>query len=118
MHIPDEFNLVILEVSASVYSTEAVMRRLGFGLLLVGLVVAAHAAPPENFFVSEPNLLTIQPVRSNTGHLPPYRSSTSVVFIRSADTAPVGLGFSGTSRLPPSPIQKKKPAGHQTHAGN
>jgi hypothetical protein len=65
------------------------MHRLGFGLLLVGLVVVAHAAPPEDFFVSEPDLLTTLPVRSNTYQLPPYRFSTSVVFIRSADTRPL-----------------------------
>lgn len=77
------------------------MRRMGFGLLLVGLVVVPQAAQPEDFFVSEPDLLTSQFIRSNTDPLSPYLFSKSVLLPRSADTAPVELGFSSTSRSHP-----------------
>jgi hypothetical protein len=79
---------------------------LGFGLLLTGLVVAAHAAQPEDSFVSARNLLTIQSVRSNIDQLPPYRfSNNSVEFTSLADTVPVGLGLSSTS---PHPVADPK----------
>ena len=65
------------------------MRRLGSGLLLVGLVVSAHAAPPPGVFVSEPDILTIWSERSNTVQLPSYLFSSSVELTQTADTTPI-----------------------------
>ncbi|MGA8146880.1 MAG: hypothetical protein WB870_04800 [Gallionellaceae bacterium] len=80
---------------------------LGFGLLLAGLVVAAHAAQPEDSFVSPRNLLTIQSVRSNIDQPPPYRFSASVEFTNLADAAPVGLGLSSTSPHPVADLKNE-----------
>lgn len=65
------------------------MRRLGSGLLLVGLVVSAHAAPPPGVFVSEPDILTIWSEHSNTVQLPSYPFSSSVELTQTADTTPI-----------------------------
>ncbi|MGA8147808.1 MAG: hypothetical protein WB870_09580 [Gallionellaceae bacterium] len=83
------------------------MRRMSFGLLLAGLVVAAHAAQPEDSSVSPRNLLKIQSVRSNIDQLPPYRFSTSVEFTTLADTVPVGLGLTSTFPHPVADLKNE-----------
>jgi len=81
-------------------SVHAAMLRLGFGLVLVGLVGVTQAAQSdEDFFEPRLNLLTTRFVHSGTDFLPPYQFNASVVFTPSSDTEPVGLGFSNTSRL-------------------
>jgi hypothetical protein len=85
-----------------VCKTEGLMLRLGFGLVLVGLVTAAQATQPdEDYFVPKLDLLTTRFAHSGTGLLPAYQFSVSVVFARPSDTAPIGSGFGSTSRFPP-----------------
>lgn len=91
--------------------------RLGFGLVLVGLVSAIQAAEEdlggkEDF--SEPvlNLSTTQFVHSGTDFLLPYQLvSASVVITHSLNTAPIELGFGSLFQLPADaePHQKTAP---------
>ncbi|MGA7749069.1 MAG: hypothetical protein WCA63_02880, partial [Gallionella sp.] len=82
-----------------------------FGLFLVWLVVAAHAILADDFFASEPDLLTIQYMRSITDQPPPYQLSTSVVLISSANNASIGSGFSSTIRSYPIANSKNVTSG-------
>jgi len=83
------------------YFIQAATLRLGFGLVLAGLIAATQAAQPdEDFFVPKLNLLTTQFVHSSTGFLPPYQFSASVVLTGTPDTASTGLGFINTFQLP------------------
>lgn len=78
---------------------QAVMLRVCFGLVFVGLTVAAHTAQSEeNPFAPDLDILTIQSVRAN-GDLLTYRFNASITLTRSADTAPAGSGFSNTPQL-------------------
>lgn len=79
---------------------QAALLRMCFGLVFVGLAVAVQAAQSEEgYFAPDLDILTIQPLRSDAGWLLPYQFNTSVVLIRSEDSAPVGSGFSNTPRL-------------------
>jgi hypothetical protein len=70
--------------------------RLGLGLFLVGLTVAAHAAQPEqDLFAPHLDLLKILPVHLDTDGLPRlahYRFSASVVLTHAADVGPPTYG--------------------------
>ena len=78
---------------------QAVMLRACFGLIFVGLAVAAHTAQSEESpFAPDLDILTIQPVRAN-GDLLPYRFNASITLTRSADAAPASSGFGNTPRL-------------------
>ena len=71
-----------------------------FGFVFVGLAVAAHTAQSEEgSFAPNPDILTIQLVRSDADWLLPYRLNTNVALTRSEDSAPAGSGFSNTPRL-------------------
>ncbi len=79
---------------------QAVTFRMCFGLVFVGLAIAAQTAQSaENSFARDMSILTIQPVHSGADRPFPYQLNVSVVLIRSADTAPVGAGFGNTPRL-------------------
>lgn len=92
-------------------SIQAVMLRMCFGLVFVGLAVAAHTAQSEeSSFASDLEILTIQPVRSYAGWLLPYRISMNIALTRSADTAPAGSGLIHTPRLHPVANPKKETA--------
>lgn len=88
------------------------MLRLGVGLVLVGLVVAAQAAPSdEDFFALKPDLLKTQLVNSGTAFLPAYRLGASVVLSRPPNTEPIESGFSSTSQ-PPAIAQPQQETAH------
>src|SRR5450756_114361 len=73
---------------------------LCFGFVFVGLALAAHTAhSEEGSFAPNPDILTIQLVRSDADWLLPYRLNTNVALTRSGDSAPAGSGFSNTPRL-------------------
>jgi D-alanyl-D-alanine endopeptidase (penicillin-binding protein 7) len=73
---------------------------LCFGFVFVGLAVAAHTAQSEEgSFAPNPDILTVQLVRSDADWLLPYRLNTNVALTRSEDSAPAGSGFSNTPRL-------------------
>jgi hypothetical protein len=73
---------------------------LCFGFVFVGLAVAAHTAQSEEgSFAPNPDILTIQLVRSDADWLLAYRLNTNVALTRSEDSAPAGSGFSNTPRL-------------------
>jgi len=78
------------------------MLRLGIGLVLVGLVAAAHATQPddEDYFVPTLDLLTTQFAHSGITFIPAYQLSASVVLTRTSDTASIGSGFGSTSQFP------------------
>lgn len=77
------------------------MLRLGFGLVLVGLVAAAQAAQPgEDYFVPKLDLLTTRFAYSGTDFRSAYQLSASVVLFRPPDTPPIGSWFGSTSQLP------------------
>jgi hypothetical protein len=82
------------------------MRRLGFGLMLLWLPVAAQAAQPEiSVFSTNLDLFTVQTVQFDANGLARtsrYRFTASIVPIHSGDTAPFGFGFSNTSHLTPA----------------
>lgn len=81
-------------------SFQAVMLRMCFGLVFVGLAVAAHTAQSEeSSFAPDLDILTVQPVRSDTDSLLPYRLNMNIALTRSADTTPAGSGFSNAPRL-------------------
>lgn len=85
--------------SVSCYIQAATLR-ICFGLVFVGLAIAAHTAQSEeSSFAHDMSILTIQPVRSGADRLLPYQFNVSVVLTRPADTTPVGAGFSNTPRL-------------------
>jgi hypothetical protein len=90
------------------------MRRLGFGLVLLGMAVTAQAAQPESIvFVPKLDLLTVQPVQFDADGLartPRYRFTASIELIHPADAAPFGLGFNSTSRLTPAVEPQKETA--------
>lgn len=81
------------------------MRRLGSGLLLLGMAVMAHAAGIENSdFFRDSDLPAIQVAQFDTNRLArttSYRLTLSIVPIHSASAVPFGAGFGGTSILPP-----------------
>jgi len=90
-------------------SIQAVMLRMCFGLVFVGLAVAAHTAQSEeSSFASDLEILTIQPVRSDAVWPHPYRISMNIALTRSADTTPIGSGLSYTPRLHPVANPKKE----------
>lgn len=67
------------------------MRHLKFGLLFIGLVVAAPAAATvDSFHVSSLDLSTIQFTHSATDFIPPYQFTASVVLTQPADKASAG----------------------------
>src|ERR1039458_8938441 len=75
---------------------------LCFGFVFVGLAVAAHTAQSEEgSFAPNPDILTVQLVRSDADWLLPYpyRLHTHVALTRSEDPPPAGSGFSNTPRL-------------------
>src|SRR5450759_5087943 len=75
---------------------------LCLGFVFVGLAVAAHTAQSEEgSFAPNPDILTIQLVRSDADWLLPYpyRLNTNVALTRFEDSAPAGSGFSNTPRL-------------------
>ena len=79
---------------------QAVMLRMCFGLVFIGLAVAAHTAQSEESpFAPELDILTIQPVRVNGDRLLPYRFNANITLTRSEDAAPAGSGFGNTPRL-------------------
>ena len=90
------------------------MRRLVFGLVLMGMVVAAQAAQPESgVFAPQLDLLTVQPAQFDADRLvraSHYRFTASIVLIHPADAAPFGLGFNSTSRLAPAAEPQKETA--------
>ena len=70
------------------------------GVVFVGLAIAAHTAQSEEgSFAHNPDILTTKLVSSDTDWQPSYRLNTNVALNRSEDSAPTGLGFSGTPRL-------------------
>lgn len=81
------------------------MRRLGSGLLLLGMAVMAHAAESENSaFFRDLDLPAIQIAQFDTNRLArttSYRLTLSIVPIHSASAMPFGAGFGSTSILPP-----------------
>jgi hypothetical protein len=78
----------------------AVMLRMCFGLVFVGMAVATHTAQSEeNPFAPELEILTIQPVRASADWLLPYRLDTNIALIRPTDATSVGSGSSNTPRL-------------------
>lgn len=88
---------------------QAAMLRMYFGLVFVGLVVAANTAQSEgSSLASDLEILTIQPVRSDADWLRPYRISMSLALTHSMDRAPIGAGLSHTPRLHPVANPKKE----------
>lgn len=81
------------------------MCRLGFGLALLVMAVAANAAEWENgVFFRQPDLLTVHIAQFDFGGLAraqPYRLSLSIVPIYSAVNVTFGSGLNHTSQLPP-----------------
>lgn len=76
---------------------QTTLLRMCFGLVFVGLAVAAHTAwSEESSFAPDLDILTIQPVRAN-GDLLPYRFNASITLARLADVAGSELG--NTPRL-------------------
>jgi len=74
--------------------------QLFFGLIFLGLALAAHTAQSEEgAFARTPDILTTQPVRSDADWLLPYRLNTNVALPRSGDSAPTGSVFSYAPRL-------------------
>jgi len=70
---------------------QAAMLRMCFGLVFVGLAVAAHTArSEESSLASDLEILTIQPVRPDADWLRPCRVSMSFALTRSMDSAPIG----------------------------
>ena len=71
-----------------------------YGLVFVGLAVAAHTAQSEeNFFAPDLDILSVQLAHSDASWRLPYRINTNVVLARPADTSPTGSGFSNTPRF-------------------
>lgn len=90
-------------------SFQAVMLRMCFGLVFVGLSVAAHTAQSEESSLT-PNvdILTIQPMRSGADRLFPYRLNMNIALTSSANAAPVGSVSSNTPQLHIVAEQKKE----------
>lgn len=90
---------------------QAAMLRMCFGLVFVGLAVAAHTAQSEeSSLASDLEILTIQPVRLDADWLRPYRISMNIALARSMDSAPIGSGLSHTPRLHPVANPKEETA--------
>ncbi|MDO8291826.1 MAG: hypothetical protein Q7T29_03005 [Gallionella sp.] len=88
---------------------QAAMLRMCFGLVFVGLAVAAHTAQSEeSSLASDLEILTIQPVRPDADWLRPYRISMSFALTRSMDSAPIGARLSHTPRLHPVANPRKE----------
>lgn len=88
---------------------QATMLRMCFGLVFVGLAVAAHTAQSEeSSLAADLEILTIQPVRPDADWLRPYRISMSFALTHSMDSAPIGAGLSYTPRLHPVANPKKE----------
>jgi hypothetical protein len=78
----------------------AVALRICFGLVLAGLAIAAHKAQSEEgSFIPDLEILTIQPVRSDTDWLIPYRLNANLSLNRAADVASIDAGHGNTPRL-------------------
>jgi hypothetical protein len=76
------------------------MLRMCFGLMLIGLAVAAHTVwAREGSFASDLDILAIQPVRSNAGGLYSYQLNAEVVLAHSQGVAPAGSMFSNMPQL-------------------
>ena len=79
---------------------QAAMLRMCFGLMFVGMAVAAHTAQSEEgSFARDLDILTIQPGYSGADWLFPYQIKTDIVLARAESTAPVRSGLSSTLRL-------------------
>ena len=79
---------------------QAAMLRVCFGLMSVGLAVAAHTAQSEEgSFARDLDILTIQPEYSGADWLFPYQINTNIALTRSGDAAPAGSVSSKTLRL-------------------
>lgn len=79
---------------------QAAVFRMCFGLMFVGMAVAAHTArSEEGFFARDLDILTIQRAPSGADWLFPYQVRTDIVLARSGNIVPVGYGFSNALRL-------------------
>jgi hypothetical protein len=108
-----DFDQAAFEGSAFENLAMAVMRRVGFELVLLGMAAAAHAAEPVNGVVvrSLDHLLTVQAVQFDANGSPRisrYRFTASIVPIHAEDAAPFGFGFSNASRLTPASGRQKE----------
>jgi len=79
---------------------QVAMLRMCFGLVFVGLAVAAHTAQSEESrFAPDLDILTIHLANSDADSLLHYRLNANVALTRSAETAPIGSGFSNAPQL-------------------
>lgn len=83
------------------------MHRIFFGLLLIGLAIAANAAASdESVSQSSLGLSTVRFEHPDTNSLPLGRSSDRAGIVRTPDNAPRGSAFVGTSQ--PSKINEPR----------
>lgn len=79
---------------------QALMLRMCFGLVIVGLAVASNKArSEEGFFAPDLAILSIQPVRTDSNWLLPYQFSASVVLNHLPSATPVRFGSGGISQF-------------------
>ena len=90
----------------------AIIRRLGFELVLMGMAAATPAAEPENSVAAGGlDLLTVQTAQFDAHGLaraPHYRFTASIVPIHASDAVPFGLEFSNASRLTSAAERQKE----------
>lgn len=104
--------------------TQTFMLRICSGLVLAGLTVAAHKAQSEEgSFAPDLEILTIQPTRSGTGWLIPYRLKANFPLNQSADVVSTDAAPDNMPKLhlvaePKKPASWPTSSGWQTAPGN